>query len=55
MTYGVTSFDALQKCDNFLLLSAECFPTIYNMNGLAALIFSRYCTLKDENDNSLCN
>ena len=34
-----------KKCDDFWLPSTESFPTIYNMNDLAAIIFSRYYTL----------
>ena len=32
-------------CDDFWLPSSESFPTIYNMNDFAAIIFSRYYTL----------
>ena len=35
-----------KKCDGFWLLSAKNFPTVYYMNDFAAIIFSRYYTLK---------
>ena len=34
-----------KKSDDFWLPGVESFPTIYNMNDLAVIIFSRYYTL----------
>ena len=36
-----------KKCDDFLLLCSESFPTIYKINDFAAIISSRYYTLID--------
>ena len=35
-----------KKCDDVWLPGTESFPTIYNMNDLAAIIFSCYYTFK---------
>ena len=34
-----------KKCDDFWLSSTESFPTMYNMNDFATIIFSRFYTL----------
>ena len=34
----------LKKCEDYWLLDAESFQMIYNMNDLAAIIFSRFVT-----------
>ena len=47
MTHSIASFGATRKkCDDFWLPGVKSFPTIYNMNDFAVIIFSRYYTLK---------
>ena len=43
MNYSAASFDATKKkCDDCWHPGVESFPTIYNMNDFAVIIFSRY-------------
>ena len=46
--YMIDHLAQRKKCDDFWLAGVESFPTIYNMNDFAVIIFGLYYILDNE-------